>query len=226
MGANLMSLARSGGKFLKLFGDRKMMKPLPYDAEVEWIKTEPNGGQCILTGVDLDVSDGFEIRAKVSYDSEYSDDNVFLGTEGNYALYLNTGRGNYPCARVGSIWRFGQTISAGFHTYKTIIKGASECYMQMDGADLQPSTIGSNSLGNKGELGIFFNRGVQAFYSKGCSCGFLFMKVGEMIARDFIAVRFTNENGVSEGAMYDCVSGELFRNAGTGAFIIGPDKTT
>lgn len=201
--------------------------PLPYDAEVEWIKTEPNGGQCILTGVDLDVSDGFETRAKVSYDSDLSEDNVFLGTNGNYALYLNTGRKNYPCVRVGSVWRFGQTISAGFHTYETIIKGASECYMQMDGADLQPSTIGSNSLGNKGELGIFFNRGVGArFYSKGCSCGFLFMKVGEMIARDFIAVRFTNESGVREGAMYDRVSGELFRNAGTGAFIIGPDKTT
>ena len=29
MSANLMSLARSGGKFLKLFGDRKMMKTTP-----------------------------------------------------------------------------------------------------------------------------------------------------------------------------------------------------
>lgn len=38
------------------------------------------------------------------------------------------------------------------------------------------------------------------------------------------AVRFTNEDGVSEGAMFDGVSGQLFRNAGTGAFIIGPDK--
>ena len=202
-------------------------KPLPYDAEVEWIKTEPNGGQHILTRVNLDVSDGFEVRAKVSYDSDFSDDNVFLGTVGNYLLYLNTGRKNYPCARVGTIWRFGQTISAGFHTYETIIKGSSECYMKMDGADLQPSVIGSNSLGNKGELGVFFNRGgTTLFHSKGCSCGFLFMKVGEMIARDFIAVRFTNESGVSEGAMYDRVSGELFRNAGTGAFIIGPDKAT
>lgn len=225
MSANLMSLARSGGKFLKLFGDRKMMTRLPYDAEVEWIKTDPNGRQCILTRVNLDVSDGFEIRAKVSYDSAHSEDNVFLGTSGNYALYLNTGRGNYPCVKIGNIWRFDQTISAGFHTYKTIIKGSSECYMQMDGAYLQPSIIGSNSLGNKGELGVFFNRGEKPFYSRGCSCGFLFIKVGEIIARDFIAVRFTNENGVSEGAMYDRVSGELFRNAGTGAFIIGPDKT-
>lgn len=37
MSANLMSLARSGGKFLKLFGDRKMVRTLPYDAEVEYL---------------------------------------------------------------------------------------------------------------------------------------------------------------------------------------------
>ena len=41
---------------------------------------------------------------------------------------------------------------------------------------------------------------------------------------DFIPVRFTNEQNQSEGAMYDRVSGQLFRNAGTGAFTIGPDK--
>jgi hypothetical protein len=41
---------------------------------------------------------------------------------------------------------------------------------------------------------------------------------------DLISVRFTNEQGVSEGAMYDRVSGAMFRNAGTGAFTIGPDK--
>ena len=46
-----------------------------------------------------------------------------------------------------------------------------------------------------------------------------------VIARDFIPVRFTNEQGVSEGAMYDRVSGQLFRNSGTGAFTVGPDKT-
>ena len=42
--------------------------------------------------------------------------------------------------------------------------------------------------------------------------------------RDFIPVRFTNEQGVSEGAMYNRVSGQLFRNAGTGAFGYGNDK--
>ena len=50
--------------------------------------------------------------------------------------------------------------------------------------------------------------------------------IGDKPVRDFIPVRFTNENGVSEGAMYDKVSDQLYRNAGTGAFVIGPDKTT
>lgn len=40
---------------------------------------------------------------------------------------------------------------------------------------------------------------------------------------DLIPVRFTNELGQSEGAMYDKVSGRLFRNVGTGNFIVGRD---
>ena len=45
------------------------------------------------------------------------------------------------------------------------------------------------------------------------------------LVRDFIPVRFANEDGASEGAMFDKASGQLFRNSGTGAFILGPDKT-
>ena len=40
---------------------------------------------------------------------------------------------------------------------------------------------------------------------------------GGMLVRDFQPVRFTNEHGQSEGAMYDRVSGQLFRNANTAA---------
>ena len=44
-----------------------------------------------------------------------------------------------------------------------------------------------------------------------------------LLVRDFIPVRFMNENMENEGAMNDKVSRQLFRNQGTGAFIIGPD---
>lgn len=45
-----------------------------------------------------------------------------------------------------------------------------------------------------------------------------------ILVRDYIPVRFTNELGQSEGAMYDRVSKQLFRNQGTGAFLYGNDK--
>lgn len=58
------------------------------------------------------------------------------------------------------------------------------------------------------------------------------------LGRDMIPIRFTNEQGVSEGAMYDRVNPTvgmdpdgsprtdgLYRNRGTGSFVIGPDKT-
>ena len=51
------------------------------------------------------------------------------------------------------------------------------------------------------------------------------MEKDGVVLRDYIPVRFTNELGQSEGAMYDRVSGELdpFRNQGTGAFLWGHD---
>ena len=39
------------------------------------------------------------------------------------------------------------------------------------------------------------------------------------VVRDFIPVRFTNELGESEGALYDKVTKQLFRNQGTGSFL-------
>lgn len=46
-----------------------------------------------------------------------------------------------------------------------------------------------------------------------------FARVGNDMKMDFIPVRKGNV-----GYMFDRVSGQLFGNAGTGAFIIGPDK--
>ena len=60
MSANLMSLAQSGGKFLKLFGDRKMMKQLPYDAEVECL--ESSGTQWIDTRANANSNLSVEIK--------------------------------------------------------------------------------------------------------------------------------------------------------------------
>ena len=47
---------------------------------------------------------------------------------------------------------------------------------------------------------------------------------GDTPVLDLQPVRFTNEDGLDEGSMYDHVSKTLFRNAGSGYFVIGPDK--
>lgn len=51
---------------------------------------------------------------------------------------------------------------------------------------------------------------------------FKIQKSGKLII-NLIPVRFTNELGQTEGAMFDKVTGKLFRNQGTGSFVIGPD---
>ena len=56
MGANLMSLAQSGGKFLKLFGDRKMMK------------TMPTARDYVQDGLAFIVDDTFETLETERYD--------------------------------------------------------------------------------------------------------------------------------------------------------------
>ena len=47
---------------------------------------------------------------------------------------------------------------------------------------------------------------------------------GITLVRDFIPVR-VGSGSSAVGYLYDRVSGELFGNAGTGEFLIGPDKT-
>ena len=87
MSANLMSLARSGGKFLKLFGDRKMMKTVPTARDyvqdglvamwdgienAGWGVHDPNATvwKDLVGGYDMNVVNGF------------FDENTFVGIKG------------------------------------------------------------------------------------------------------------------------------------------------
>ena len=52
---------------------------------------------------------------------------------------------------------------------------------------------------------------------------YFFLFVGDELIMNLVPCRFINEVDENEGAMYDRISGNLFRNQGTGSFIIGPD---
>ena len=225
MSANLMSLARSGGKFLKLFGDRKMMKPLPYDAEVEYL--ESTGTQYIDTYFKgSDVLD-FEIDALVSSEGA----RTFFGARSSYngtgsriynLVSASDGHFGFGLNGLWSRWpKLGIVVGDRFWAKKT-----GNTVIMSNGVSIE---VNSEKFETPYEIELFAmstvtqkRHGQEPLIGKIYSVSF--STYGTNIG-DFIPVRFTNELGEAEGAMYDKVSGQLFRNAGTGAFIIGPDKT-
>ena len=67
------------------------------------------------------------------------------------------------------------------------------------------------------------NNGTAANDKNRCRIAYFQILLNENLELDLIPVRFLNDDGEWEGAMYDLVSGEMFLNQGTGDFIIGPD---
>ena len=87
-------------------------------------------------------------------------------------------------------------------------------------------STGATSVSTSSDrINIFRAVNGSSQYDNNPNCRFYYFQIskGGTLVRDFIPVRFKNENGVQEGAMYDRVTKQLFRNAGTGSFIIGDD---
>ena len=222
MSANLMSLAQSGGKFLKLYGDRKMMKRLPYDAEVEYLQ-----------------GDGV---ARIMLDDRYATEKKYIGigiTEesytGRFAGAEQGRRAQYVGATSG---RIEAKVTVPGESIIVSVDGATpyKCYdyiadgvnisISLDGNVLssKATTIKIPYVANKMELfairGISSSTEIVGTWTGLCYYFKLVTVEGETVL-DLIPVR---KDGV--GYMYDRVSGKLYGNAAdTGAFVIGPDKT-
>ena len=224
MSENLMSLARSGGKFLKLFGDRKMMKLLPYDAEVEYV--ESTGEQYIDTGiyaVNNIIVDGSVIP--VDY-TTINKPRIIIGTD-----YVGSGwtfvirqpfdvKNNRLQVMFGGWWASNpgdnnNSLGAGVvSTFRYDREGMIFDVNGKTGRTPSPSDFSQHK--------ILIGKNMKQGFGKLPSLKIAHIKIqmGDNHVRDFIPVR---KDGV--GYMYDKISGQLFGNSGTGAFIIGPDKT-
>ena len=208
MSANLMSLARSGGKFLKLFGDRKMMKPLPYDAEVEYL--ESSGTQCIDTGYSNSQCPYFSLDVQPL--TTNVDTQMFGAFTDGCTVQQYNGRWRW----FDSGWTL-TNIPVDITRTTNITRNANGWFV--DGEITRTSAYLGGVLSS-----VLFGvniKGVKAASKhpirvKRLS---LFDKNSSLVA-DFIPVRKGNI-----GYMFDRVSGEMLGNTGTGAFIIGPDKT-
>lgn len=191
--------------------------PPPYDAEVDYL--ESTGTQWIDTGVNPQNAPTIVADMQIlnSRDQDYfGNTNSGVGSESflivdflKYFLFFyryasaTAVRVDYQSQGNREIWSIGKEVSVD-----GVLKYTSPNTYVHD-ANQTNIFIFKSGRGNASTFRLFSFK----------------LYDGSFLVRDMIPVRFTNELGQSEGAMYDRVSGALFRNAGTGAFLYGNDKS-
>lgn len=198
--------------------------PIPYDAEVEYL--ESTGTQWIDTGIIPNPDIGFVLSA------------AYTGYAPGYGRLFGTQKDGYAASIVvrqsqassGEIYlqKYGGTggvvSTIPFDTDKHIYRlNYPDNSVSVDTTKWTYTSFTSSFTGS---CWLWGNNNVTSGFAKARIYGLQVVsrETGNDVA-NFIPVRFTNELGQSEGAMYDRVSGALFRNSGTGAFVIGPDKS-
>jgi hypothetical protein len=193
---------------------------LPYDAEVEWIKS--SGGAYIDTGLNLSLS-SFDWTVDIAFGKAigYSTHQFMFGAvySGDMCgvsqgLYFVVRPNWHPSAMLQHRFDPNERIAVRF----TRDNGITTLYVNGE----TEATSNESLVADTGRLcllGSELSQYPQATYP--------YVLYGVSSANndfELVPVRFTNELGQSEGAMYDRVSKKLFRNQGTGAFVIGSDK--
>ena len=200
--------------------------PLPYDAEVEYL--ESTGTQYIDTG--LPISQGYRFVSNVAFVGKAASN----ANSGNFVWYAQSGFNVFQAAEnnitpIPSAQR--PTIDTSGNVYYEIDQRmfAGDKSAAVDGVVYATSTSSIMvTVPNWNYLlfaGVTTASGPRILKYGYVKCkNYAMYDSNNRALIDLIPVRFTNEQNQSEGAMYDRVSGALFRNAGTGAFRIGPDK--
>lgn len=199
---------------------------VPYDSEVEYL--ESTGGDYIYVPhfrksnlIDITVVGSF---SPTSRNMNY----LWELWYGNNIIGLRCYKQEEPqfLSVISSVYTTGIN-PLEIHEYRMYNTNSTEAwprmYFEVDGVQL--TTLGYNNQ-EESERGLslfslqpwnsnYNSSGIRIYHLFGSSSN---------VKIDLIPVRFTNENGETEGAMYDKVSKELFSNQGTGSFLIGPDK--
>lgn len=214
--------------------------PLPYDAEVEYL--ESTGTQYIDTGY-YPNGTTFGYKFDVMLFNDLSGTRTIAGCWGpqyNRSGWCFSIGGNYKNNYGGSnfnwrgAWEGRARINVGERS-TVVVKNIG--YSQESGgylinveSPLENGMVVYDNVysGTAGNTFVLFGvrNGEAQSISEIAHCRIYeaVLYENDTVVMHFVPVRFTNDRGESEAAMYDRVSGALFRNAGTGAFVIGPDK--
>ena len=187
---------------LNMSGGSLLNKGLPYDAEIEYL--ESTGTQYINSGLKSSVNVFVFDTVLTTKSQSY----LFGATQGfNVSTIDRVYRATASCI---------SNVSSDFDTPVHII-------LTSDPKNNSITLVIDNStfIGNYTSwrynnpillFGIVNNLSVSKIYK-------IAIYINGVLVRDYIPVRVG-----TTGYLYDKVSGQLFGNAGTGSFILGPDK--
>lgn len=199
------------------------VSPTDYDSQVEYL--ESTGTQYIDTGITGGSSSKIELVAASQNNSEYQ---ALVGARNgtllSFSIWQYSGsdqmtgpRFDYIASTVGSNPNIvgGTWNTSGLNT---VVKDGR--YNYLNGVQLASNDEVTFSCPCPFTLFAINNNGSPVFPAK-CKMYSCRIYDSGVLVRDYIPVR---KNGV--GYLYDRVSKTLFGNAGTGAFVIGPDVAT
>lgn len=204
---------------------------LPYDAEVEYL--ESTGTQYIDTGkyitVDTVISIGIRVVTNAWNVAMFGASNGAGLTNGEVSLLIDPSRFIVviPTGTSSSTY-LGLGVPYSVGTDYEIEYASGECFV--NGVRASLNAWPPNYVPARPTYLFAANRGSAQAMIKARIWSFK-MGAGTEDVLDFIPVRFTNEQGVSEGAMYDRLgvggmnpdgsprTDGLYRNRGTGAFV-------
>ena len=208
MSANLMSLARSGGKFLKLFGDRKMVRTLPYLRRVAYL--ESHGTEYIDTlwnpNIDVSFSVKFMNHGPLSPPG-YG--NVFgarqASTKNEYQVtYFNGGSIGLGVRNSGLGFSVGEVVKIDYNGESTVVINETE--NKIVSRETITVDVGTVVMFGIRDAGSIYQLQAGRIYYATFGSERKFIPVLDLSGRP---------------AMYDEVSGQLFYNQGTGEFTWG-----
>lgn len=193
--------------------------PLPYDAEVEYI--ESTGTQYVDTGVRDIAPASLKIVMKrrgwptCAYTSQNNANGTWLGFQlvgTTFRVYKQ----NYNN-------KINTTVDPSAPPTSTVVwDGATGFYE--NGVQLSSFTAALGNTSISGRPVILFGdydltNNVVRIGANTCAIFSCDIYSGSTLVRDFVPVRVG-----TAGYLFDRVSGQLFGNAGTGDFVLGPDK--
>lgn len=192
--------------------------PLPYDAEIKYL--EGNGNQKITLNFD-NITNDMIANNKLEYITNIQLTSTDDGAEGINGLYYFVGvSSNKYYSGCGSNWqRSGGVPDLNSHELKLVIENNTVTYY-LDNNIIDTYSFNKGFNNNLNKFGLFYCIDYNGPALNKQRKSYAKLTLGNQIIFECIPVRVEQV-----GYMYDKITRQLFGNAGSGDFVLGPDKT-